>query len=165
MAWNKPSPLVIGVSEATLDILGSQPHGACFWISLAWSWVPGIELEGHQPRVWAAPGSILICHSLWLASTHFLQGHPLPWKKNTSKDARLTDELRRQSNQVLPFRDLGLLLTGHWVGRESPHGGCSWHTPLPAPSLLAVGLCWLVLRVTILRQIALTTAGVEQKVF
>ena len=68
--WLGKSPvsLVLGVSEGTLDLWG-------------WSWDPRFELEGDQPRIWTAPGSILICYILCLASTHFLQGRPLPWKK------------------------------------------------------------------------------------
>lgn len=131
--------LVLEASEATLDLLGSQPHGACFWRSLAWFWVPGIELEGYQPRVWTAPGSILI--SIFSAWHRLISFRDVPFLgKNISKDACLTDELRRHSNQAFSFRDLGLLLTGHWVRRMSPYSKCSWHPLLPDASPLGMVL-------------------------
>lgn len=70
-------------------------------------------------------------------------------EKNNSKNACLTDELRKCSNQACPFRDLGLSLTSHWERRLSPNLKYSTHRHLPGPPLLAWYFCWLVLRVSL----------------
>lgn len=149
-----PVSLILGVSEATLDLLGSQPHGS---LSLNF---PGLVLSS---RYWTGSTS---AESLDYVRKYFdflysllgIYSFPLgtspSLEKNNSEDACLTDELRRHSNQAFPFGDLGLSLTGHWVRKMSPNLKCSWYPLISAPPPLAVVLYlissdWLV---TILRQ-------------
>lgn len=69
--------MILGVSGATLNLLGSQPRGSPFLNLPGLVLGSSIELEIDQPRVWTESGNIFICYILCLASAHFLQGRPL----------------------------------------------------------------------------------------
>ena len=93
----------------------------------------------------------LICCILCLASTHFLQGCPLPWNKWLPR--RLSHWAKKAFQPGVSIQGSWLVSQGHWVRSTSPDLKCSWHSLLPDPSPHQQwSLCWPVLRMTTLRQ-------------
>lgn len=145
MTWNKPSVFdlrgfwsLFGPSwlPATWEPVSKFPWAGLKFQVLSWKYISW-EFGLRQEVFW---------FSIFFAWHLLVSFRDVPFLgKNNSKDACLTDELRRHSNQAFPFRDLGLSLTGHWVRMMSPNLKCSWYPHISDPLRWQWYFIWLVL--------------------
>lgn len=153
--------LWLGTRPVSLVLQGFWSHFGPSWLPGTWEPVSDSPWAGFEFQVlswkYISQGVGLHQEVFWFAifsAWHLLISfRDIPFLgKNNSKDACLTYELiRRHSNQALPFKDLGLSVTGHRVRRASPNLNCSCiHSSLT--HLPAVVLMLAHFRMTILGQ-------------
>lgn len=130
--------LWLGTRPVSLVLRGFWSHFGPSWLPATWEPVSDSPWAGLEFQVlswkYISQGVGLHQEVFWFAifsAWHLLISfRDIPFLgKNNSKDACLTYELTRRHSTfmdyVLPFMDLGLSVTGHWVRKASPNLKCS----------------------------------------